>query len=160
VSITLQGLSSPKHCIHRNDPYASYNLNNLTAFFRTVDAMAVFPNTLGVLVANHLINNSRSESCAPVIRAVVRDLKEYMRLRHQARGQRLLPIGFGAGEYEGDRKILNYLATGDKDSNVDFWTVCIYCSPLNFSADLQRANIVVVHGLQMEGKVGYRYKWL
>jgi hypothetical protein len=86
----------------------------------------VFPNTLGVLVANHLINNTHSEGCAPVIRAVVRDLKKYMHLRHQAGGQRLLPIGFGAAEYEGDRKILNYLTTGGKDSNVDFWTVCIY----------------------------------
>jgi hypothetical protein len=136
VNFTFQGLSTPQHCIHRNDPYASYNVNNLTAFFRTVDAMAVFPNTLGVLVANHLINNNRSEICAPVIRAVVRDLKKYMHLKQQAGGQRLLPIGFGAGEYEGDRKILNYLATGDKDSNVDFWTVCVYCPPLNSSANL------------------------
>jgi hypothetical protein len=140
VSITLQGLSSPKHCIHRNDPYASYNVNNLTAFFRTVDAMAVFPNTLGVLVANHLINNTHSEGCAPVIRAVVRDLKKYMHLRHQAGGQRLLPIGFGAAEYEGDMKILNYLTAGDKDSNVDFWTVCIYRRPLNSSVDLRLTN--------------------
>jgi hypothetical protein len=98
--------------------------------------MAIFPNTLGVFVASHLINNTQSEGCAPVIRAVVRDLKKYMHLRHQAGGQRLLPIGFGAAEYEGDRKILNYLTTCGEDSNVDFWTVCIYWRPLKSSVDL------------------------
>lgn len=107
------------------DPYASYNFDTITAYLKRIDVMASFPNTLGVLVADNLINNTKSESCTPVIRAVVRDLKKYMRLGHGAGGQRILPIGFGGGQYEGDRKILNYLTAGDEDSCVDFWTVCI-----------------------------------
>lgn len=107
------------------DPYGSYNPENLSAFFKTVDAIASFPNTLGVLVADQLINNADSERCKPVIRAVVQDLRKYMHLRHQACGQRPLPIGFGGGSYKYDRKVLDYMTAGDEDSCVDFWAVCI-----------------------------------
>ena len=85
--------------------------------------MSGFPNVLGVLVAEHLINNLDSERCAPVIKAVVRDLKQYMHLKQRSCGQRTLPIGFGGGSYKYDRKVLDYLAAGDRDSCVDFWTV-------------------------------------
>lgn len=125
VSFIFQSLSSPAHCINRMDPYASYNFDTLTAYFKRVDVMTSFSNTLGVMAADHLINNTRSESCTPVIRAVVRDLKKYMRLRHEAGRQRVLPIGFGGGRYEDDRKVLNYLTAGDGNSCVDFWTVRI-----------------------------------
>lgn len=85
--------------------------------------MSSFPNTLGALIADHLINNTDSERCAPVARAVVRDVKKYMSLRHQAAGQRRLPVGFGGGSYKDDRKTLDYLAAGDDDLRVDFWAV-------------------------------------
>jgi hypothetical protein len=85
--------------------------------------VANFPNALGVLIAEHLINNSDSEKCAPVIRAVVRDLKRYMQLKHRLSGQRPLPVGFGGGSYKYDRKIVNYMTVGDSNSCVDFWTV-------------------------------------
>ncbi|GAB7329637.1 hypothetical protein MBLNU13_g01382t3 [Cladosporium sp. NU13] len=115
-------LSTVKHCIHRHNPYGTYNEALLTAFFQTVDAMASFPNVLGVLIAEHLINNSDSEKCAPVIRAVVRDLKHYMDLKCRLCEQRPLPVGFGGGEYKHDRKVLDYMSAGDIDSCVDFWT--------------------------------------
>jgi hypothetical protein len=87
--------------------------------------MARFPNSLGILIANNLINNIRSEICAPVIRAVVRDLKKYMKLKHQAAGQRILPVGFGGSQYDGDVKVLNYLTAGDESSSIDLWTVSL-----------------------------------
>jgi len=86
--------------------------------------MASFPNTLGFLITNHLINNTHSEKCAPVITAVVRDLKKYMVLKHRATGQRILPVGFGSVSYDGDVKVMDYLAARDEDSRIDFWTVC------------------------------------
>ena len=86
--------------------------------------MARFPNSLGFLIASGLINNTRSEICAPVITAVVRDLKKYMKMKQQATGQRILPVGFGGGQYDGDVKVLNYLAAGDESSRIDLWTVC------------------------------------
>ena len=86
--------------------------------------MARFPNSLGFLITSGLINNTRSEICAPVITAVVRDLKKYMKLKQQATGQRILPVGFGGGQYDGDVKVLNYLTAGDESSRIDLWTVC------------------------------------
>jgi hypothetical protein len=120
VEFIVQNLSTNQNCINRVDPYGSYNARNLDAFFRTIDAMARFPNTLGVLVANHLINDLSSEKCAPVIMAIVRDLKRYMRLR----GQRLLPVGFGGSGYKRDRIMLDFLTMDDGDGCLDFWTVC------------------------------------
>ena len=87
--------------------------------------MASFPNTLGALIADQLINNKNSERWAPVIKAIVRDIKKYMKLTNHKTGQRCLPIGFGGASYKGDRKILDYVASGDEASRVDFWTVCV-----------------------------------
>jgi hypothetical protein len=112
-----------KHCIHRNNSYGTYNNDLLTAFFQTIDAMSTFFNVLGVLIAEHLINNLDSEKCAPVIKAVVRDFKQYMDLKHRFCGQRPLPVGFGGGSYKYDRKVVDYMTAGNRDSCVDFWTV-------------------------------------
>jgi hypothetical protein len=86
--------------------------------------MSSFPNTLGALIADQLINDTHSESCAPVVAAVIRDLKIYMDIKLRAIGQRVLPIGFGGAEYKQDWKVLDYFSTQEEGSRVDFWTVC------------------------------------
>lgn len=96
----------------------------MDTFFRTVDVMASCPNTLGILVADMLINNDASVACIPVIAAVVRDLKKYMALKNEETGQRILPIGYSAATIEArDMAILDYLSSGDKGDSIDFWTV-------------------------------------
>jgi hypothetical protein len=119
----IQTLSSIHHCIRRTNPLASYTPETVGHFFQKIDVMARFPNTLGCLIADHLINNTTSELCAPVITAVVRDLKKYMTLRHRASGQRILPVGLGGAEYKDNLKVVSYLTTGDESSRIDFWTV-------------------------------------
>ena len=111
--------------------------------------MASFPNVLGALIAEHLINDSDSEKCAPVIRAVVRDLKHHMQLKHRLYGQRHLPVGFGGGQYKYDRKVLDYMTAGDRDSCVDFWTV--RSLPL-MNALSTRLTIEKCTGFQLAGK--------
>lgn len=93
--------------------------------FKTVDIMAQYPNTLGVLVSQHLINDARSESlCDPVLAAVVRDLRRYMRMKRDLTGQRILPLGYGAAAAgERDRRVLEYLSSQDEESQIDFWAV-------------------------------------
>jgi hypothetical protein len=112
------------HCIRRTDPLASYTPETVDHFFRNIDAMARFPNTLGCMIADHLINDTHTEITAPVITAVVRDLKRYMDLRNRAAGQRILPVGLGGGEYEDNLKVVKYLTAGDEGGRIDFWTVC------------------------------------
>lgn len=95
-------------------------------FFDVVDRMAKFPNTLGVSAANALINDDASLSAAPVLKAVVRDLKRYMQLKHDTTRQRILSVGYDAAtRHTRDRMVLDYLTSGDKDTSLDHWTVSI-----------------------------------
>jgi len=53
------------------------------SFFKTVDIMANYTNTLGLVVANALLNGDDHISAVPVIKAVLRDLKRYMNLKNE-----------------------------------------------------------------------------
>lgn len=118
------GVSSRFNTINRFDPYKSYQQTLLTEFFQTVNVMAQYPNTLGLLVASNLVNDKNSEKATPVVKAVVRDLKRYMKLQNETCGQRTVPIGYDAATTDGrDMTILDYLSLGDPASSIDFWTV-------------------------------------
>ncbi|KAF2756493.1 glycolipid-anchored surface protein 5 precursor [Pseudovirgaria hyperparasitica] len=90
-------------------------------FFETLDEMAKFPNTLGVMVAYELINDTQSMKCAPVLKAAVKDLKKYMRFQSESTGQRVLPIGYDASSARLPLfETLYYLSCGDSDARIDF----------------------------------------
>ncbi|KAK3697732.1 hypothetical protein LTR37_017314 [Vermiconidia calcicola] len=92
-------------------------------FFRTLDVMAEFPNTLGALAAYKAVIGGITEACTPVIAAVVRDLKKYMKLKYEATGQRILPIGYcAATTHPRDKMILDYLSSQTEAERIDFWT--------------------------------------
>lgn len=112
------------------DPLGSYNAENLSHYFRAADALAAYPNCLGLIAANEVINDFHSANAAPVIRAVVRDLKRYLRLKHEVTGQRILPVGYSASavmSLEGSTR--DYLAAGDEASRIDFWSVSSFGEP-------------------------------
>ncbi|CAO2656530.1 Nn.00g053330.m01.CDS01 [Neocucurbitaria sp. VM-36] len=88
----MDSVTTPLCGINRLAPHVSYNSTTLTYFFRTVDAMSSYPNTLGLLVASELVNNEATLSATPVIKASVRDLKKYMRLKNEYTKQRVLRI--------------------------------------------------------------------
>ncbi|KAF3051033.1 hypothetical protein E8E11_008109 [Didymella keratinophila] len=110
--------------INRAEPYKSYHRPALDEYFHTVNVMAQYPNTLGLLAGNSVTNGPRNQRCVPVIKAVVRDLKRYMKLHHEATGQRILPIGYTAATVDLlDMTALDFLSQGDPASSIDFWTV-------------------------------------
>jgi hypothetical protein len=116
--------------INRAEPYKSYHRPALGEYFQTVNAMAQYPNTLGLLAGNGIINGPRNQRCAPVIKAVVRDLKRYMKVHHEATGQRIIPIGYTAAPVDLlDTTVLGFLSQGDPASSIDFWTVSHTPSP-------------------------------
>ena len=118
------GVATRFTAINRLDPYNSYHRPAMVEYFQTVNVMAKYPNTLGLLVASKLVNDQGTERAAPVAKAVVRDLKRYMRLQNEVSGQRILPIGYDAATVErGDMTILNYMSLSDPASAIDFWTV-------------------------------------
>lgn len=123
-------VSTRFNAINRLDPYGSYNRTAVTEFFQTVNVMAKYPNTLGLLAGVAIMNSKANEKAAPVVKAVVRDLKRYMRLQNAASGQRILLIGYAAATVEQlDTTALDYLSLGDPASSIDFWTVsCVSIS--------------------------------
>lgn len=99
----------------------------MAAMFRNIDTMASYPNTLGIFAAYDLINRDMTLTCAPIVKAVVRDLKRYMGIRNQKTGQRMLPVGYSGSrdsDPRKDRALMAYLASGELDG-IDFWGVSI-----------------------------------
>jgi hypothetical protein len=86
--------------------------------------MAVYPNTLALIVANNLINTPLSTKSASVIRAVTRDVKSYMSIAASTLGQRVLPIGVSS---TGTASVLmsefGYMTGGPQEEAVDFFCV-------------------------------------
>jgi hypothetical protein len=123
----LKRVSTPLCGINRLDPQGSYNSASVSAFLRALDAMAVFPNTLGFIAAGQVVNNTASLPAAPVIKTVVRDLKRYMQVQHKNSRQRVLPIGYDSARTTWDEAISKYLCSGDTSSSIDFWTASFLC---------------------------------
>jgi hypothetical protein len=123
IHVSIKGVTTPKNCISRVDP-ESYNPDNMTSFFKRVDTMARFPNTLGLLVSSELINSDETMPIAAILKAVVRDLKKYMKIQNGAHGQRVLPLGYQAATAQvRDQEVLEYLTAVGGESSLDFWAV-------------------------------------
>ena len=143
TNVDIQPLSTPRHYINRADPHRSYNAVTVSKYFHTIDIMASCPNTLGVLVADGLVTDDKSVACVPIVSAVVRDVKEYMKLKNERHGQRILPVGYGAAmnqNGERDVAISHYLSSGDQTQRIDFYTVGAYTACSNLSSHQSSAN--------------------
>lgn len=93
----LLDVNSPQASINRASPKSTYTSEYLTRIFGIVEAFRMYPNTLGFFGANELINDiDTGEANPPYIRAVQRDLKQYIR----ARGGRQIPVGYSAAQVE------------------------------------------------------------
>lgn len=105
--------------------FRPYNSQLLEDCFATIDSMAQYPNTLGIIVANGAMSTIYSTSLAPMIKTVIRDVKKYMATATEITGQRQLPIGYSAST---GRLILrttfDYFTAGKEDETVDFFCVC------------------------------------
>ncbi|KAI7780112.1 hypothetical protein LA080_000031 [Diaporthe eres] len=102
--------------------FRPYNSQLLEDCFATIDSMAQYPNTLGIIVANGAMSTIYSTSLAPMIKTVIRDVKKYMATATEITGQRQLPIGYSAST---GRLILrttfDYFTAGKEDETVDFF---------------------------------------
>ncbi|KAI0602358.1 Glucanosyltransferase-domain-containing protein [Biscogniauxia sp. FL1348] len=99
----LACLETPSHRIDRSDPFTSYTPDLVRRYFRAADALARYANTLGLIVASEAINSAQEARGAPVIRALVRDVRRYMGVLATAeedgatkQQQRVLPLGVSA----------------------------------------------------------------
>jgi hypothetical protein len=119
----------------------------MTSFFKTLDVMASYPNTLGLLAGSEVVNNEATLAATPVLKATIRELKKYMKLKKETTGQRVLPIGYDAATSGArDQTILDYLAGGDSESSIDFWTVSGACEEWNLVKANLLISVKITHG--------------
>ncbi|KAI0016616.1 glycolipid anchored surface protein [Xylariomycetidae sp. FL0641] len=127
----LVGLGTVYRCVNRNSPFDSYTPELLQTYFAAVDVLSQYKNTLGLIVANEVINSPQNTSAAPVIRALVRDVRRYMDLSGQIETagftRRKLPLGISAAE---TTSVLlpqyRYLCGGDDEGVLDFFSFTSY----------------------------------
>lgn len=80
--------------INRADPSTTYTLAYLKHIFQVVEAFWSYPNLLGFFAGNEILNEDSSTDAPAYIRAIVRDLKEYLSL-HSPRD---IGVGYSAAD--------------------------------------------------------------
>ena len=85
----------PGQSIDRSNPSGSYNKGYLEHVFSVVEAFKNYDNTLGFFAGNEVINDvPTSQDNPPYIRAVQRDLKNYIKNN----APRQIPVGYSAAD--------------------------------------------------------------
>ena len=125
-------LNTPKYSLNRADPNPSYNADYLQSLFATVDAFQKYDNTLAFFSGNEVVNDGPSSSAAPYVKAVTRDVRQYIRNR----GYRTIPVGYSAADVSENRlEMAEYMNCGTDDERSDFFAFNDYswCDPSSFT---------------------------
>ena len=123
---------TPLYSLNRADPAESYNSVYLQSVFATIDAFANYTNTMAFLSGNEVINNASNTDCAPYVKAVTRDMKQYI----GSRGYRGILVGYSAADVDQNQEIMaNYMNCGTDDQRSDFYAINDYswCDPSSFT---------------------------
>jgi len=121
-----------KYSLNREDPAESYKSVYLQSVFATIDAFANYTNTLAFLSGNEVINNVTNTNCAPYVKAVTRDMKQYI----GSRGYRSIPVGYSAADVAENQELMaDYMNCGTTDQRSDFYAINDYswCDPSSFT---------------------------
>ncbi|KAF9887716.1 hypothetical protein FE257_009669 [Aspergillus nanangensis] len=125
-------VNTPKYSLNRKDPKASYNDVYLQYIFSTIDAFAKYKNTLAFFSGNEVINDGPSSSAAPYVKAVTRDMRQYIR----SQNYREIPVGYSAADIDTNRlQMAQYMNCGTDDERSDFFAFNDYswCDPSSFT---------------------------
>lgn len=125
-------VNSPLYSINRADPHASYNTAYLQNIFATIDKFASYTNTLAFFSGNEVINDDTTTNCAPYVKAVTRDMRNYIK----SMGYRQIPVGYSAADVDSNRKeMAEYMNCGSDDERSDFFAFNDYswCDPSSFT---------------------------
>ena len=125
-------VNTPFYSLNRADPNPSYNDVYLQNVFATIDAFANYDNTLAFFSGNEVINNAETSSTAPYVKAVTRDMRQYIRNRKY----RTIPVGYSAADVSENRlEMAEYMNCGTDDERSDFFAFNDYswCDPSSFT---------------------------
>lgn len=124
-------VNTPNYSINRAIPAPSYNDIYLQNVFATIDAFANYTNTLAFFSGNEVINDNTTTNCAPYVKAVTRDMRQYI----GSRGYRKIPVGYSAADVDSNRfEMAQYMNCGTDDERSDFFAFNDYswCAPSSF----------------------------
>lgn len=125
----------PNQSLNRHEPWTTYNTDYLKRVFAVIENFKSYPNTLGFFSGNEVINEDSVSQVPDYIRAVTRDLKQYIS-KHV---NRPIPVGYSAADV---RLMLAdtwaYLSCGIDDSpesKIDFFGLNSYswCGESSFT---------------------------
>lgn len=98
----------------------SYNDVYLQHVFATIDVFGKYTNTLGFFAANEVTNAANNTNAATFVKAVIRDMREYIG-KHV---DRPIPVGYSAADVAENRmEMAKYMNCGDAATRSDFYTV-------------------------------------
>ncbi|KAG0652623.1 Glucan elongating glucanosyltransferase 1 [Hyphodiscus hymeniophilus] len=124
-------VNTPLYSLNRATPAPSYNAVYLQNIFATIDAFANYTNTLAFFSGNEVINDDTTTSAAPYVKAVTRDMRQYI----GSRGYRQVPVGYSAADVDSNRlEMAEYMNCGSDDERSDFFAFNDYswCDPSSF----------------------------
>jgi len=125
-------VNTPKYSLNREDPNPSYNAVYLQSIFATIDAFAKYNNTMAFFSGNEVVNDGPSSSAAPYVKAVTRDMRQYI----GSRGYRQIPVGYSAADIDTNRlEMAEYMNCGTDDERSDFFAFNDYswCDPSSYT---------------------------
>lgn len=113
--------NTPKYSLNRESNttlHRSYNDVYLQSVFATIDQFADYNNLLVFFSGNEVINAVNNTNAAPYIKAVTRDMKQYISNRHS----RQIPVGYSAADVaEVIEQQALYFDCGTDDERADFF---------------------------------------
>ncbi|KAL3422605.1 1,3-beta-glucanosyltransferase gel1 [Phlyctema vagabunda] len=125
-------VNTPLYSLNRATPAPSYNAAYLQNIFATIDKFAKYTNTLAFFSGNEVINDDTTTNCAPYVKAVTRDMRQYI----GNRGYRQIPVGYSAADVDSNRmEMAAYMNCGTDDERSDFFAFNDYswCDPSSFT---------------------------
>jgi 1,3-beta-glucanosyltransferase GAS3 len=133
----------PNQSLDRGAPWDSYNYDYLNRVFQVVEAFMNFPNTLGFFSGNEVINQDSVPQVPSYIRAVTRDIKDYI----AKQSKRTIPVGYSAAAVDTMlSSTWNYLSCGlsnDTSSKIDFFGLNSYSWCGNATFETSGYNVLI-----------------
>ena len=133
-------VNTPKYSINQDSPANSYNAPYLQSIFATIDQFQKYSNTLLFFSGNEDINSVSTSACAPYVKAVTRDMKQYIGNRKY----RPIPVGYSAADIDDNRvETAHYMNCGTDDERSDFFAFNDYswCDPSTFSTSTWQQKV-------------------
>jgi hypothetical protein len=133
-------VNTPKYSINQASPAGSYNKEYLQSIFATIDEFSKYSNTLLFFSGNEVINSIPTTKAAPYVKAVTRDMKQYIGNRKY----RQIPVGYSAADIDENRvETAHYMNCGTDDERSDFFAFNDYswCDPSTFSTSTWQQKV-------------------